>query len=169
MSAGGAGDAHDDWDADGCWNNGGGWGISECAGCGVDGGDAGIAAGCADKCAASQQAMDAMNQATQIAQANMQQAMSQASADMPVGRRAALPVTPNPVIVKLKGEVSVVLQDADPKAIVFYTIDGSTPTLRSLRYVGPIVVSSKVKVRAMAFDLEDMPSGVVSKTIRKKS
>ena len=118
---------------------------------------------------ASQQAMDAMNQATQIAQANMQQAMSQANADMPVGRRAALPVTPRPVIVKLKGGVSVVLQDADPKAIVFYTIDGSTPTLRSLRYVGPIVVGSKVKVRAMAFDLEDMPSRVVSKTVRTKS
>ena len=40
----------------------------------------------------------------------------------------ALPVTPKAWIVKLKGGVSVVLDDADPKAIVFYTIDGSTPT-----------------------------------------
>jgi len=118
---------------------------------------------------ASQQAIDSMNQATQIAQANMQMAMSQANADMLVGRRPALPVTPRPVILKLKGGVSVALYDADPKAIVFYTIDGSTPTLRSLRYAGPIVVSSKMKVRALAFDLEDMPSGVVSKTVRAKS
>jgi len=118
---------------------------------------------------ASQQAIDSMNQATQIAQANMQMAMSQANADMLVGRRPSLPVTPRPVILKLKGGVSVALYDADPKAIVFYTIDGSTPTLRSLRYAGPIVVSSKMKVRALAFDLEDMPSGVVSKTVRAKS
>jgi len=73
------------------------------------------------------------------------------------------------MISKLKGGVSVALYDADPRAIVFYTTDGSTPTVRSLRYVGPILVSSKVRVRAIAFDLEDMPSGVVSKTIRVKS
>jgi len=116
---------------------------------------------------ASQQAMDAMNQASQIAQASMQMAMSQATADTPM--RPALPTTPRPMISKLKGGVSVALYDADPRAIVFYTTDGSTPTVRSLRYVGPILVSSKVRVRAIAFDLEDMPSGVVSKTIRLKS
>jgi adenylate kinase len=79
------------------------------------------------------------------------------------------PATPKPVISKLKSGVSVVLYDADPKAIVFYTTDGSLPTLRSRRYAGPIMLSSKVKVRAMAFDVAEMPSGVVSKTIRVKS
>jgi hypothetical protein len=117
---------------------------------------------------ASQQAMDAMNQASQLA---MQQTM-QASIDNSMSvaaARPALPATPRPVISKVKGGVSVVLYDADPKAIVFYTMDGSLPTLRSQRYAGPIMVSSKVRVRAMAFDLADMPSGVVSKTIRVKS
>jgi len=126
-------------------------------------------------------AMQAAQQAAQTANDMAQQAMQtiqqmqreqQAAIDnsMPVAApQPALPVTPKPAIVKLKDGVSVVLQDADPKAIVFYTIDGSTPALRSLRYAGPIVVSSKMKVRAMAFDLEDMPSGVVSKTIRVKS
>jgi len=123
---------------------------------------------------ASQQAIDTMNQASQLAtqQAILasQNAM-QASMDnsMTVVRRPALPVTPRPVISKFKGGVSVVLYDADPKAIVFYTTDGSIPTLRSLRYAGLIMVSSKVRVRAIAFDLAEMPSGVVSKTIRVKS
>ena len=116
---------------------------------------------------AAQTANDMAMQGMQVAQRMQQQAaMDNSTAVVP---RAALPVTPRPVISKLKDGVSVVVQDADPKAIVFYTTDGSAPTLQSQRYVGPIVVSSKVKVRAMAFDLEDMPSGVVSKTVRAKS
>ncbi len=115
---------------------------------------------------AAQTANDMAMQATQTMLQMQQQAVMNDSLVAPL---PALPITPRPVIVKLKGGVSVVLHDADPKAILFYTIDGSLPTVRSLRYVGPIVVSSKVKVRAMAFDLEDLPSGVVSKTIRVKS
>jgi hypothetical protein len=67
-----------------------------------------------------------------------------------------------------KSGVKVVLHDADPKAIVFYTTDGSVPTPGSQRYVGPIAVSSKLKVRALAFDLEELPSGLVSKTFKVK-
>jgi Chitobiase/beta-hexosaminidase C-terminal domain len=116
---------------------------------------------------AAQTANDMAQQAMQTMQQMQQQAMDNSMAV--AAPQPALPVTPRPVISKLKGGVSVALQDADPKAIVFYTTDGSLPTVQSLRYAGPIVVSSKVKVRAMAFDLEDMPSGVVSKTIRVKS
>jgi hypothetical protein len=128
---------------------------------------------------AAQQANDMAMQAAQTANQMAMQAAQQANQDamqammnsgMSAGVvRPALPVTPRPVISKLKRGISVTLYDADPKAILFYTIDGSTPTLRSLRYAGPIMVSSKVKVRAMAFDLADMPSGVVSKTIRVKT
>src|ERR1700735_4632348 len=126
---------------------------------------------------AAQQANDMAMQAAQTANQMAMQAAQQATQDaMQVNsrmslavQRPALPVTPRPVIVKLKGGISVILYDADPEAIVFYTTDGSLPTLRSLRYAGPIVVSSKVRVRAMAFDLADMPSGVVSKTFRVKS
>jgi hypothetical protein len=113
---------------------------------------------------ANQMAMQAAQQANQDAmQATINSGMSLAAA------RPALPVTPRPVISKLKDGVSVAVYDLDPKAIVFYTTDGSLPTLRSQRYSGPIMVSSKVRVRAMAFDLEEMPSGVVSKTVRVKS
>ena len=118
---------------------------------------------------ASQQAIDAMNQATQLSIQQAQLANQAAIENSVAVRQPPLPVTPKPVIVELKGGVSVILQDADPKAIVFYTTDGSVPTVRSSRYVGPIGVGSKVKVRAMAFDLEFLPSGVVSKTIRVKS
>jgi hypothetical protein len=120
---------------------------------------------------ASQQAIDAMNMASQQAQMSMQMAMNNDSY-MPMPR-PALPMTLRPMISpgggSFKGGVSVVLYDADPRAIVFYTTDGSLPTPGSQRYAGPIVVGSKLKVRAMAFDLEEMPSGVVSKTFRVKS
>ncbi len=121
---------------------------------------------------AAQQAAQTANDMAQQAMQTMQQMQAEQQAAMGnnvVAVRPALPVTPRPKIAKVKGGVSVILYDADPKAIVFYTTDGSVPTPRSQRYAGPIVLSSKVKVRAMAFDLEDMPSGVVSKTIRVKS
>ena len=120
---------------------------------------------------AAQQAAQTANDMAQQAMQTVQQMWQQAATDssVAVAPLPALPVTPRPVIMKLKIGVSVVLQDVDPKAIVFYTTDGSVPTPGSQRYVGPIVVGSKVRVRAMAFDLEEMPSRVVSKTIRVKS
>jgi Chitobiase/beta-hexosaminidase C-terminal domain len=123
---------------------------------------------------AAQQAMDMAMQAAQTAnQMAMQQAMmNNDNFSLPMSR-PALPMTPRPMISpggrSFKSGVKVVLYDVDPRAIVFYTVDGSVPTAGSQRYVGPIAVGSKVKVRAMAFDLEEMPSGVVSKTFRVKS
>ncbi len=117
---------------------------------------------------AAQTANDMAMQAAQQANQDAMQGMLNSSM-LGATPRPALPVTPRPVISKVKGGVSVVLYDADPKAIMFYTVDGSVPTQRSQRYVGPIGVSSKVRVRAMAFDLAEMPSGVVSKTIRVRS
>jgi Chitobiase/beta-hexosaminidase C-terminal domain len=64
------------------------------------------------------------------------------------------------------GSVQVAIVDADAKAVVFYTTDGKRPTTSSTRYTGPIVVSAKTKVQALAFDLDEMPSGVVAKTFR---
>ena len=122
--------------------------------------------------AMAMQAAQTANDMAQQAMQTMQQMQQQAAMDSSMAVAAPLPVapaTPKPVISKLKSGVSVVLYDADPKAIVFYTTDGSLPTLRSRRYAGPIMLSSKVKVRAMAFDVAEMPSGVVSKTIRVKS
>jgi hypothetical protein len=123
---------------------------------------------------ASQMSMQAAQQANQIALQASQQAMQQAIDSNNFNyAKPPLPMTPRPMISpgggRFKGDVKVAIQDADPKAIVFYTTDGSVPTPGSQRYVGPIVVSSKVKVRAMAFDLEEMPSGVVSKTFKVTS
>ena len=121
---------------------------------------------------ASQQAIDSMNQASQLAQQSMQMAMLNNSHSMPAPR-PPLPMTPMPLITpgggRFTGSVQVVIADADPRAIVFYTTDGSTPTLRSQRYVGPIVVSEKTRVRALAFDLDRMPSGIVVKTFKVTS
>jgi hypothetical protein len=121
---------------------------------------------------AAQQASDMAMQAAQTANQMAMQAAMDSSFSMAIPR-PALPMTARPTISpagrSFKGGVKVVLYDADPKAIVFYTTDGSVPTARSQRYAGPIAVSSRLKVRAMAFDLEEMPSGVVSKTFRVKS
>lgn len=74
-----------------------------------------------------------------------------------------------PVMSRVNKGVSVALYCADPKTIVFYAMDESLPTTRSQRDSGPMVLRANVRVRAMAFDLESMPSGVVSKTIRAGS
>jgi hypothetical protein len=98
-------------------------------------------------------------------------AATSAGGDVAVGPVVA--VTPKPVMTPgggtFKGSVQVTLADSDAAAVVFYTTDGKKPTTSSARYVGPIAVGSTLKVRAMAFDLEEMPSGVVSKTFRMKS
>jgi hypothetical protein len=82
-------------------------------------------------------------------------------------------MTPMPLITpgggRFKGSVQVAIVDDDPRAVVFYTTDGSRPTTSSPRYAGPIVVSGRTKVQALAFDLNEMPSGVVAKTFRVKS
>ena len=128
---------------------------------------------------AMQAAQTANNMAMQASQMAMQQAQQAAMDNNYYGPppRPTLPMTPQPMISpgggRFKGSVKVAIQDADPRAIVFYTTDGSVPTPRSQRYAAPIVVSAsnmaKRTVRAMAFDLEAMPSGVVSKTFKVTS
>jgi hypothetical protein len=85
----------------------------------------------------------------------------------------ALPVTPKPVITPgggtFKATVQVTIVDSDAQAAVFYTTDGKKPTTSSQRYAGPIAVSSKTKVQALAFDVNMQPSGVVSKTFKVKA
>jgi hypothetical protein len=93
------------------------------------------------------------------------------SDDTPVA--PALPVTPKPVITPgggtFKASVQVTITDSDSGAAVFYTTDGKNPTTSSQRYAGPIAVSAKTKVEALAFDVNMQPSGVVSKTFKVKA
>ena len=82
----------------------------------------------------------------------------------------SLPRTPKPVITPkggtFQGSVTVSIADSDAKAVVFYTTDGKKPTTSSAKYAGPIVLSAKAKVEALAFDVSEMPSAVVSKTFK---
>jgi Chitobiase/beta-hexosaminidase C-terminal domain len=98
---------------------------------------------------------------------------SNSSDDTPVARAPALPVTPKPVITPgggtFKASVQVTIADSDSAAAVFYTTDGKKPTTSSQRYTGPISVSEKTKVQALAFDVNRQPSGVVSKTFKVKA
>jgi hypothetical protein len=91
--------------------------------------------------------------------------------------RPMTPMTPKPVITPgggtFKGSVQVTIADSDGAAAVFYTTDGTKPTTSSARYAGPVVVraagkTAKTKVQALAFDVDRLPSGVVSKTFKVK-
>jgi alpha-L-fucosidase len=48
------------------------------------------------------------------------------------------------------GEISIASSDVGPS--FYYTLDGSTPTLRSQRFTGPVSTDGKVEVRAIAVD-----------------
>ncbi len=85
----------------------------------------------------------------------------------------AVPSTPKPTISPkggtFHGSVQVTITDVDAQAVVFYTTNGAKPTTSSARYAGPITVSAKEKVQALAFDVNSRPSGVVSKTFKVKA
>ncbi len=127
-------------------------------------------------------ALSASAQAQQMANQNMAAMQDagpssmdalNASNDAPVTRTSVLPVTPKPVITPgggtFKTSVQVTIADRDVQAALFYTTDGTKPTTSSQRYAGPIVVSAKTKVQALAFDVNMQPSGVVSKTFKVKA
>ena len=92
------------------------------------------------------------------------------ASDVPVA--PALPMAPKPVMTPgggtFKGSVQVTLADSDAAAAVFYTMDGKKPTTSSTRYVGPMVVTAKTRIQALAFDVNKQPSGVVAKTFKVK-
>lgn len=124
---------------------------------------------------ASTQAQAFANQAMVSAQASADSSVSavnNAGDDTPVLRAPAVPTTPKPVIMPgggtFAGSVQVTVADSDRAAAVFYTTDGKKPTTSSQRYAGPIAVSAKTKVQALAFDVNMQPSGVVSKTFKVK-
>jgi hypothetical protein len=122
---------------------------------------------------AQAQAMADQNMAAMQASTDATVSAMNSSDDTPVARAPALPVTPKPVITPgggtFKASVQVTIADSDAQAAVFYTTDGKKPTTSSQRYAGPIAVSGKTKVQALAFDVNMQPSGVVSKTFRVKS
>lgn len=63
---------------------------------------------------------------------------------------------PPPVFTPIPGNytapVSVSLSDADAKASIYYTLDGSTPSASSTHYQAPIALSTSATVHAIAID-----------------
>jgi hypothetical protein len=47
-------------------------------------------------------------------------------------------------------KLPVIISDATPNATIYYTRDGTTPTTKSRRYTGPIVLSSSAMIEAIA-------------------
>jgi hypothetical protein len=120
----------------------------------------------------AQQSMAATQQAANDAMNALNAASTNDDSAAPAVAVVRLPVTPKPMIAPAGGKVvagtQVTLSDADAKAVMFYTTDGTAPTLSSARYSGPLVVTAKEKVRAVAFDASAQPSGVMSKSFKLK-
>lgn len=85
----------------------------------------------------------------------------------------AIEKTPKPVMTpnggSFQNSMQVAISDSDRAAMIHYTTDGSKPTLASSIYVSPLTVATKTKVRALAMDVNETPSGVVTKTFKIKS
>jgi alpha-L-fucosidase len=56
-----------------------------------------------------------------------------------------------PAVVRNKsGEINITPVDAE--SVVYYTLDGSTPTSKSKKYEGPVQTEGKVELQAIAYD-----------------
>jgi hypothetical protein len=76
----------------------------------------------------------------------------------------AIPPTPTPVFSPASGTYvgsqPVAISDASPYAVIYYTTDGSTPTISSPVYSEPLTVSTTTTVKTMAVASGCNPSGV---------
>jgi len=104
---------------------------------------------------ATQQALQANDQAMQQA---MQNALASAPSPLP---RAAKPHF-SPAAGKFASATLVSIQDGTPKAEIFYTLDGTEPTVFSDPYTGPILISSNIRLKAIARSPIYSPSRVAS-------
>jgi Chitobiase/beta-hexosaminidase C-terminal domain len=105
---------------------------------------------------ANQQAAMAAQQANQIAMQN-----AQAAAQEPICRNVAKPrfsveqgTYPSSITLRMK--------DSTRGAVIYYTTDGWTPTPLSIRYAGPVNLSSTTTLQAIAVTPRNERSPVVS-------
>jgi hypothetical protein len=65
-----------------------------------------------------------------------------------------MPVAPSPAFSVQAGTYSspqtVTLSGANPQTIIFYTIDGTTPTINSTRYSSAIPIAASETIKAIA-------------------
>lgn len=69
-------------------------------------------------------------------------------------------LTPPAIIRNQKGAINIL--PADPESEIYYTTDGSKPTIKSKKYTGPIDTEGKVQVSAIAYDPASRKSSSVS-------
>jgi Chitobiase/beta-hexosaminidase C-terminal domain len=65
------------------------------------------------------------------------------------GQSVAIPVI-TPVPGSYNNTVSVTITDATPGAVIYYTIDGSAPTVSSTKYTAPFALTANATVQAIA-------------------
>lgn len=107
---------------------------------------------------ANQQAMQDAQQANQTAIQNAQTA-SQLNGYESVAKprfSIASGSYPSPVTLRLK--------DSTRSTVIYYTIDGWTPTQKSHRYAGPVTIASTTTIQAIAVTATNARSAVVSAT-----
>jgi hypothetical protein len=119
---------------------------------------------------ASQQAMEQMWQASQLAQQQAMQATQLANQQFMlsmqqtsgVGSRDG--VTQPPIFSVKPGTVmsgkKVRIKCFTRDVFIYYTTDGSTPTAKSLRYHGALVIKSSTQLKAIAIAPDMAPSTI---------
>lgn len=84
------------------------------------------------------------------------------------------PLMPAPPVIitednadEFRETTTVTIESHEPGTTVFYTIDGTEPTSRSLPYSGPIVLDQTTTVRAAAFVGTTLHSDIVQATVTR--
>lgn len=57
---------------------------------------------------------------------------------------------------------AVILTSPNPNAVIYYTVDGWTPTKTSTQYVTPIIVGANTRIQAFAEEPGKLPSPIVA-------
>ncbi len=76
-------------------------------------------------------------------------------------------ISPNGAV--FTNSLMVTLSDANPGALIYYTLDGSLPTVNSTRYTGPLVLTNSAGLQAIALQSGAVNSSVASATFVNNS
>ncbi len=94
-----------------------------------------------------------------------------ASLKAPVSEIKDFVITPQPHIIpssrRFDRPLTVELKDPDANAVIYYTLDGSEPTVNSFKYEEPIPVSSTTTLKAFAVSNGLLASKVISTKFEK--
>jgi len=107
---------------------------------------------------AMQDAAETNRQATQAAQQAIQDSQSPAAQPCCISWTAPPKFSVKPG--KYSGPTTVRITDASRGAVIYYSTDGWSPTVNSLRYRGPIFLGSTTTLRAIAIAPYSMRSVV---------